>query len=272
MAFHQWPDQYCEKKNTTTGWSLLWQEKKTTLKEKVSPHVSHYWIFFFNTLKVSKHDVSKKQKQKEKHKKTVVCINEYFDYCMYYNVQYAELDTHQYFDSMNLQFNQETKRIFGFILATDASCRCKTPGLEVCPSVSVFALLKSEQVCKLCCLYYLRADVLTFQTATSYWFSLAGTPCTLSSIILHFIPGICRFAGSLSWFFFSHPHEMASPYLRENWRLKCSGFLSRCEINANCRCDTTPLFPLKKVKFRKLQEATSLRAEMSQNGIGVCFR
>lgn len=110
----------------------------------------------------------KNKNKKEKHKKTVVCINEYFDYCMYYNVQYAELDTHQYFDSMNLQFNQETKRIFGFILATDASCRCKTPGLEVCPSVSVFALLKSEQVCKLCCLYYLRADVLTFQTATSY--------------------------------------------------------------------------------------------------------
>lgn len=134
MAFHQWPDQYCAKKNTTTtGWSLLWQEKKNNPKRKSVPsHLPLLDFLFFNTLKVSKHDVSKKQKQKEKHKKTVVCINEYFDYCMYYNVQYAELDTHKYFDSMNLQFNQETKRIFRFILATDASCRCKTPGLEVC--------------------------------------------------------------------------------------------------------------------------------------------
>lgn len=175
-----------------------------------------------------------------------MCINEYFDYCiciiMFSMPNWIHTNT---LTQWILEFNQESIRIFGFILATDASCRCKTPGLEVCPSVSVFAVLKSEQVCKLCCLYYLRADVLTFQTATSYWFSLAGTPCTLSSIILHFIPGICRFAGSLSWFFFFHPHEMASPYLRENWRLKCSGFLSRCGINANCRCDTTPLFPLK---------------------------
>lgn len=135
-----------------------------------------------------------------------MCINEYFDYCICiitFNMpNWIRTNT---LTQWILEFNQETIRIFGFILATDASCRCKTPGLEVCPSVSVFAVLKSEQVCKLCCLYYLRADVLTFQTATSYWFSLAGTPCTLSSIILHFIPGICRFAGSLSWFFFLPP-------------------------------------------------------------------
>lgn len=88
------------------------------------------------------------------------------------------------------------------------------------------------------CLYSLTANNKTFMTAL------------LSPSILHLKPGICCFAWSLSWFpYVIHPHEtpqLASPYLGENQCLKCSNFLSHCEIKTNCRSDKNSFFfPLK---------------------------